>query len=201
MNIWNINSLLLFLIFFIPGFISITIYDLLVPTKRRDYSKAWFEAVAYSSIHYAALSWLIIIIQSPNFIANHKVIYIILVLLIMFILPAFWPIVFYHLHRFRPFLKFMRHPCPTSWDYIFSKKESFWIIVHLKDGRKIGGIYDTESFASSYPNEEQIYLEEAWEINNEGIFIKPIKRSKGILIFGKDILALEFFKQQEVQNA
>jgi len=31
------NALFLFVIFFIPGFVSLKIYDLLVPGERRDF--------------------------------------------------------------------------------------------------------------------------------------------------------------------
>ncbi len=68
------------------------------------------------------------------------------------------------------------------------------MIVHLKDGRKIGGKYDENSFASSSPAEEQIYLEEVWRLDKKGAFIEPTERSKGMIIFKEEILSVEFFK-------
>jgi len=38
MDIWNADKLALFPIFFLPGFISIKIYDLLVPGEPRDFT-------------------------------------------------------------------------------------------------------------------------------------------------------------------
>jgi hypothetical protein len=52
------------------------------------------------------------------------------------------------------------HPIGKPWDYVFSKKEKYWIIVTLKNGKKIGGKHSENSFSSSSPNENQIYLEE-----------------------------------------
>jgi len=43
MDIWQIDKLVLFLVFFIPGFISIRVYDSLVPSERRDLSKSLFD--------------------------------------------------------------------------------------------------------------------------------------------------------------
>lgn len=54
-KIFEGNSLLLFLIFFIPGFVSFKIYDLLVPGERRDFSKSAFDAIAYSALNFAIL--------------------------------------------------------------------------------------------------------------------------------------------------
>ena len=194
MNIWQIDKLLLFLIFFIPGFISIKIYSLLVAGEKRDFSKDLLEVVGYSSLNFAALSWLIVIINSDNFYNQHKFWYLFCIVIIIFIMPLLWPFIFLKISNWKPIAKYIVHPIQKPWDYIFGKKNSFWIIVHLKDGRKIGGRFDTDSFASSYPAEEQIYLEEVWKLDKEGAFVEPIKRSRGIVIFNKEIIAVEFFE-------
>jgi len=192
-DIFAIDKLRLFFIFFIPGFISMKIYSLLVATERRDFSKDLLEAIAYSAINFAALSWLIFSINSDSFYSNHKVWYYFFTFIIMFIVPMIWPFVFLKLVSLRFIAKYIIHPILKPWDYVFGKKESYWTIVHLKNGRKIGGVYDTKSFASSYPAKEQIYLEQVWELDKKGAFIKPIDRSKGIVIMGDDITAVEFF--------
>ena len=40
----NERNLALFLVYFIPGFISLKIYDLLVPSACRDFSNSLFDA-------------------------------------------------------------------------------------------------------------------------------------------------------------
>ncbi|MBS1258964.1 MAG: hypothetical protein MAG551_02028 [Candidatus Scalindua arabica] len=194
MNIWQIDKLALFLTFFIPGFISIKIYDLLVPSELRNFPKTLFEAIGYSALNFAALSWLIYLIHSGNFYSNHGFWYFVFLFIIMFLAPISWPFLFIKLSLWKPVAKYIIHPIHKPWDYVFGKKESFWIIVHLKDGRKIGGKFDTNSFASSYPAEEQIYLEEVWKLKENGGFVEPIDRSQGILISSKEILSIEFFK-------
>lgn len=194
MDIWQTDKLVLFLIFFIPGFISVKIYDLLVPSAERDFSKSLFEVIGYSCLNFAALSWLIILIHSGNFHNEHKIQYFMLLFCIIFIVPVLWPFAFLKLSSCKIIAKHILHPIRKPWDYVFGKKESSWIIVHLKDGRRIGGKFDTSSFASSYPAEEQIYLEEVWHLNEKGEFIKPIERSKGIIILGGEVLSVEFFK-------
>ena len=194
MDIWQVDKLALFLIFFIPGFISIKIYDLLVPGEKRDFTKSLFEVIGYSALNFAAFSWLIIIIHAKELYDLQPKLYFMVLFLILFIAPILWPIIVLRLLTWKPIAKFVIHPIQKPWDYIFGKKESFWMIVHLKDGRKIGGRYDTNSFASSYPADEQIYLEEVWKLDEKGKFIETIDRTKGILILSKDISSIELFQ-------
>lgn len=194
MNVWQIDRLVLFLIFLIPGFISTKVYDLLIPGERRDLSKSLFEVVAYSAINFALLSWLIILIHSRGFYGDHPALYFSSLLLILFIFPAVWPLLYLKVSSWNIIAKRFIHPIPKPWDYVFGKRQSFWVIVHLKDKRRIGGRFDTNSFASSYPAKEQIYLEEVWELGEKGNFVEPIERSKGIVILGEEIMAIEFFE-------
>ena len=194
MDIWQIDKLVLFLVFFIPGFISIKIYNLLYPSEQKDFSKFLLEAIGYSSLNFAVLSWLIILIHSGNFYGNHKTWYFIFLFLIICIIPVLWPIFFFKLSNWKFVANYIMNPIQKPWDYIFRKKEAFWVIIHLKDERKIGGKYDKNSFSSSYPSGEQIYLEEVWKLDEDGKFIEPIERSKGIIVLGEEILAIEFFK-------
>jgi len=194
MDIWNIDNLVLFLIFFIPGFISIKVYDLFIPGEKRDFTKSLFEVMGFSAINFAALSWLIILIHSDNFYSVHKLFYFLLLFIILFIVPIIWPLVFLKLSSWPPIAKKIIHPISKPWDYVFGKRDCYWVIVHLRNGKKIGGKYDSNSFSSSYSAEEQIYLEEVWHLNENGAFIEPVDRSAGILILGKDISSLELFK-------
>lgn len=194
MDFLQIDKLILFLIFFIPGFISIKIYDLLVPSERRDYSKSLFEVISFSAINFAALSWLIIFIHSDNFYTTHIKLYFFSIFLILFIAPILWPLLILKLFSWKPIAKLIVHPIQKPWDYVFGKRRPYWLIVHLKDGRKIGGKFNYKSFASSNPAEEQIYLEEVWKLDDDGKFLGAVERTKGIIILSAEILSIEFFE-------
>jgi hypothetical protein len=60
MPAWTQDDLLLFLLFFVPGFISIKVYDLLVPSERRPFQNTLAEAIAYSAVNFAILLPVII---------------------------------------------------------------------------------------------------------------------------------------------
>ena len=57
MDIWEIDKALLFVVLFIPGFISIKVYELLIASEKRDFSTSIAEAIAYSAINFAILWW------------------------------------------------------------------------------------------------------------------------------------------------
>ena len=57
---WMQDKFLLFLLFFVPGFVSIKVFDLLVPDERRDFQSAVSEAIGYSALNFAVLAPLII---------------------------------------------------------------------------------------------------------------------------------------------
>ena len=85
------------------------------------------------------------------------------------------------------------HPIGRPWDYVFGQRKRNWIIVTLKDGARIGGRFDSKSFASSAPAPEQLFLEECWNINEDGGFEIARTDSGGILILGNEIKTVEFF--------
>jgi hypothetical protein len=193
MDVWQNDKLAMFIIFFVPGFISMKIYDLLVPGTPKDFSKALPEAIGYSALNFGLLSWLIFLILAGDFRTAYPGWYYASLFLILFITPIIWPVLFLKVVQWGPMANLVVHPVQKPWDWVFGKKEAYWVIVHLTDGRRIGGRYDIGSFASSYPSEEQIYLIETWELDEAGRFIKPVERSKGILILGREISTVEFF--------
>ena len=194
MEFFNIEVLYLIILFFIPGFISIKIYDLLIPTEKRDFSKSVLEVISYSCINFALLFWILILINQKNFYENSKFWYFGLTILVIFIFPMIWPIILKNLLTSKLLKGKIIHPTPKAWDYLFSLGEPFWVLIHLKNGDLIGGLYGENSFASSFPNEQDLYLEEVWIANENGEFIKKIEQTGGLLIKGQEIEFLEFFK-------
>ena len=77
-------------------------------------------------------------------------------------------------------------------------------IVHLKDSRRIGGLYSTNSFASSNPAQPEIYIEQVWALQEDGTFIEPVNLTEGFLVLGDEIVGIEFFRynqSQDIQHA
>jgi hypothetical protein len=86
-------------------------------------------------------------------------------------------------------------PNVRAWDEIFARRTECWVIVRLKDQRKIGGLFGPRSFASRGPASTEIYLEQVWQVDPDGGFTGNIVESTaGILIMGSEIWAIEFFR-------
>ncbi|MBH8599680.1 DUF6338 family protein [Thermoactinomyces sp. CICC 10523] len=51
----DIKSIALFFILFVPGFISMKVYDMLVPREERDYAKTIYAIIAYSVFNLALI--------------------------------------------------------------------------------------------------------------------------------------------------
>jgi len=193
MDIWDADKLILFIAFFVPGFITLKVWDLLVPGEVRYPSQSIIEAIAYSCINYALLSWLLILDVRLDLKSSAPVWHGVVIFVILFVAPIVLAFAYWSLRNTDLFLKHFRHPIPKPWDYVFGKQESFWVIVEFFDGTKIGGIYDVDSFSSSFPMEEQIYLQQVWEVNGDQ-FLRPVDRSEGVIIWGKYIRCLKFYK-------
>ncbi len=194
MDIWSTDKLVLFLIFFVPGFISMKVYDLMIPGSPREASKSLLDAVSYSTLNFAVLFWLIALIQTNDFYHRHFVLYALAVVAIMVVVPACWPFVYLKLASWGPITRHLTNPIQKPWDYVFGKRIPYWIIVHLKNGVRIGGRFGAKSYASSNPANEQIYLEEVWTLDQEGRFLKGVEGSRGIIVMQDEIRAVELFE-------
>jgi hypothetical protein len=66
------------------------------------------------------------------------------------------------------------------------------IRVKLRDGERVGGLFEPGSNASFYPEAQDLYLEQAWRLDRDGQFIEPMEGSAGLLVRREDIEVLEF---------
>lgn len=202
MDIWQADKLILFIAFVVPGFVSLKTYGLLVPSLRsNEVSQQLIDAIAYSSINYAILFWPIYEIEAHGFYATHPTGYILFYVLVLFIAPIVWPFLLKWIRTIEFFQNKFHHPTAKPWDYVFSQHKPFWVIVSLKDGKQIAGLYGGNSFASGAPFAEQLYLEEAWIMNEFGGFERRRVNTAGIIILSSEIATVELFNtDQGVDN-
>ena len=199
-DILQVDKLIVFLLFVVPGFISIKVYSLLVPSDGRNWSDSLVEAISYSCINFGVLFWLVVLINANGFVEKHPAWYYLLTFAILFVFPAIWPI----LGRSILHSKFLKgkvlHPTPKAWDYFFALGNPCWVLVHLKNGELIGGLYSSDSFSSSYPNIEDFYLQEVWKVDENGQFVEKVPGTAGMWIGKSDFDYLEFFTLGESES-
>lgn len=191
MDLWEIDKLALFIAFVIPGFISIKAYQLAFPGTERATSDQLVDAIAYSSINYALLIFPIISIESGTLKETCKFLYYLFYIIVLFVAPIIWVLIWKYLRTRNFFQRNAPHPTAKPWDYVFAQRKSYWVKVALKDGSIIAGRYSDNSFASSAPAPEQIYLEETWILNDKGGFERAKNNTAGVIILSSEISHIE----------
>lgn len=194
MNIWEINKLIIFIAFVIPGFISMKVYSIFIADTNKDISKQLIDTIAYSCINYAICLPLLIITINQELPKNHDFWFIFSSLYIILINPILLSLVWIKVRKLKIIKGNAIHPIGKPWDFVFSQEQPFWVKVTLKNGEVLGGKYSNKSFASSAPNEEQIYLEETWILSETGKFERPKNGTAGIIILASEISYVELRK-------
>ncbi|MCH9694149.1 MAG: hypothetical protein K0U72_06535 [Gammaproteobacteria bacterium] len=195
MDIWADDKLALFIAFVIPGFISLKVYELIEPGARQKTSEQLVDAVAYSCINYAILALPITAIESGDLYVGAPKLYYSFYLFVLLIFPVLLALAWRFLRTREFFQKNAPHPTGLPWDHVFSKRKSYWIRITLGNGKVIGGRYAHNSFASSAPSKEQLYLEEAWIIDDKGGFVRKKDRSAGVIVLASDISHIDLLEQ------
>jgi hypothetical protein len=78
-----------------------------------------------------------------------------------------------------------------SWDFAFSSHAPFFVRAKLKTGERVGGWFGNDSFASAYPEPQDVFLEEAWRLTEDGTPDEPVPGSRGLLLRQDDVELLE----------
>jgi len=189
----------LFLAFFIPGFVMSTVWGLMVPSDRTDFSKDLPRMIGYSVLHYAGTLWLVFVIPPgvPRLIAAYVVVLVV---------PALWPLLLVTVRdRERwtsritsgDLLNDLIKSSPRPWDDVlesFDASGGCWVRIRLKSGTWIGGALGKGSRYSTYPDDEQLYLCEEIEFNEAGDALDFVKHTKGVFVAGSEIEFMEFMR-------
>ncbi|MGL6225486.1 MAG: DUF6338 family protein [Thermoguttaceae bacterium] len=195
------HLVLLFVVISLPGLVSMHAYRLVLPHRDMDWKTAFQESIFWGSLNFAFAfplcyvltyflgkpEWLIFGVGPPVFLIG---------------LPAFWPWLFSKMLRWNIVKeKFVTNlPCPTAWDYYFGviRKECF-VLVHLKNGEKIGGFYGSTSYATSFPRNGDMYLEKTVKVDEGGYFQGYVEDTLGVLITKDEYKYIELFERPPQQ--
>jgi hypothetical protein len=197
MEILEGNKLLLFFAFVMPGFLALKAYQLKRPLPNASPAQQVVDATCYSFINYALLFGVTSIATRCGVDSRYLYRSVPFWILATTIFPVVWALVYDKLRTTQFSQRWLPHPAPDPWEYVFGGRNRYWIVATLKNGKKIGGRYGSASFASSAPAPEQLFLEEAWILNDQGGFKKPKRVSAGVMIWGSEISSMDFFKIED----
>ena len=197
MDIWNTDKLTLFIAFVVPGCISLKTYSLIFLRAPKEGSQQIVDAITYSCVNYALLALPIYWVERCNLKENYLGLYVTFYVCSIILMPAAWIFLLNQLRQTQIAQRYLLHPTSRPWDFAFSKRKNYWLIVTLKNGETFGGLFGPNSFVTSTPEPEQIYLEEVWHINENKGFDEPKKATAGMLLAGSDLQTIEFFNYGE----
>lgn len=110
MSNFSLDSIFLFIVFFFPGFISIKVYDQLIPSEKRNFSKSLYEVLAFSTINLALLSWLVYLNINNAWWDTFPGLFIISIIVLFFIFPIFLPVIYLWIIKMNFFANIVINP-------------------------------------------------------------------------------------------
>lgn len=189
----DITTAGLFLLLIFPGLISTTVYRLLMPARALDWGNAVIQGLFYSAVNFVLalpiLYWLVIghdpIREGGRYVAA--------AMLVLFVTPVLWPLVLRWIFKSKSVAQRIQIPYPTAWDAFFDQREPAFMLIHLSSGRLLGGYWGGNSYAGSFPNDGDIYLEAVYNIDEVGKFGQPIPDTRGVLLRKDQYAYIELF--------
>lgn len=91
------------------------------------------------------------------------------------------------------------HPTKSAWDRKFGHNmPGQWVLITLLDGSRVAGWMGLDSYASSDPEERDLYLQRIYSIDDEGNWQSDGKKS--VLISGGEVKTVEFWAVNMVDD-
>jgi hypothetical protein len=191
--------------FLMPGFIWSAVLSFILPRRSGQVEQRFLEFFTLSCVNNALWFWLFAYFYLTGYPTQRPKTFALFILLALFISPVVLGLISGHLAQHQYVALALRrlgfrtvHYIPTAWDWHFSRQEALWARVTLKDGSAISGYFGGQSFASSDPDERDIYLEEVYTQTTQGI--RRVERTRGCLISAEQISVIEFFRVEAQQR-
>ena len=206
----SINSLLIFLLFVVPGFVYQTMR---ISVRGRlpldlELSTRIVRAVVTSGIFglvYLAILGDVLIetARGTGDAVNHPRLGAVLALLGGIVGPAALALI--PAPNWKWFLAIQeRLPqvarydlTPTAWDKAFQSAEECFIRILTNDDRWIAGYYGSSSYATSFPEDHQLFLERAFEVEADGTIGSEFEGTSGVIINCTEIPLLQLLTPVE----
>jgi hypothetical protein len=190
---FDATSVGLFLLVVFPGLVSTTIYRLIMPARALDWGNALLQGLFYSAVNFVlGLPFLFWLTFGRDPLA-HPVRYSVAAILLLFITPIVWPLILVSIFKSKRLAKRIQIPYPTAWDFFFDQREAGFVLVHLSGGQLLGGYWGGNSYAGSFPNDGDIYLEAVYAVDAAGLFGDPMPNTRGVLLRKEQYSYVELF--------
>jgi hypothetical protein len=143
-------------------------------------------------------------VSSRTTYLDHPCIAALVLLALIFVIPALIAVCQHgfavkRLYPDLPWREYLRvyDPTPTAWDFAVNRVGPGYVRVLTKDGKWIGGYAGQSSYYTSYPEAREIFVERAWELDENGDFHEEISGTAGRWIQCSDAVLLEFVRPED----
>lgn len=200
MTLNSFDSVFYTLSFIVPGFILQSILSVFVPRKSVPTQISFIRFLTLSCFNYAFCSWLIYLIFQSEVFLTHPIRTALAWAYIILLSPILLGLISGYFSQ-KEFIRKIFfsiglnpiHVIPTAWDYKFSNiKEAVWLLVTLKDGSTVAGLFGAKSFASSETDERDLYIQDVFRIPDKGQW-ERVTNNAGIWVKGDQIKHIEFW--------
>ena len=189
-------------IFIVPGFVMAQIIDSINPKAKTEYGYHAIRCFYLSLIADISGCWIVCLLRNIKDSIPAQLYWIFLCSSMMLFSSVVAVLLgsLKHSQLWRRILSklgiYSSHTIPYAWDYAFEQKDFFYVYITLIDGAQIYGLYYFNSFASSEPDDRDIFLEKVFDVTTENDIVELKERinTKGMLTRGNQISSIEFLK-------
>lgn len=201
----SFSEILVLVLFIIPGFVLMRVKRLAYPTAESSTAGTVLDSLALSCVIYALASPLIYLGYLHRWYVTKPRLSAAIALLVLLILPATLGAAYVWFTktgrmRWLGVLLGFPHPDPTAWDYHFRKGRAYWVWLTFRNGKVMAGLFGQNSFASSFPQQRDLYIEKLLRLDEHGHVVELIEQSAGALVMMDEVERIQFFEIHEDKN-
>ncbi len=184
--------------FLVPGFDWSAVLAMRVPARMGSPQIRFLESLTLSCINHGLWSWVLFPVFKTGYLDQHPYLSGLFLFGITYVSPVILGLLSGMLQQKDAVARFLRwlglrtaHATPRAWDRHFARSEPCWVLVTLKDGSRVYGLFHRRSFAASDPEHRDLFLEAHFHPTDGGQWA-PVEDSGGVLIMAEEIAVVEF---------
>lgn len=190
----------LFVLVVFPGLVSINIYRLIMPSRMLGWANAMLLGMFYSVVNLILGLPILFILVFGRDPLQHPVRYFTAMVLVLLVAPVLWPVGVKAVFRSKRLARWIHIPYPTVWDFVFENRDPMFVLVHLKTGEVLAGFWGNDSYAGSFPNDGDIYLEAVYHLTETGELSEPVQNSRGVILRKSEYFYVELLSAPESES-
>jgi hypothetical protein len=202
-QITNLQTVLLFIAFVLPGTIFIFVFRLLFPQHEKELRTQIIEAISASLINFVILFPLIYYVLAENIVQTHLFLAWGILGFCFVIMPALWPGVLLIALRFFERHEWINILAKTGYDAALKDlKNGVYIIIVMLDDRPLVGWFGDDSFCSSYPAPGHLYVEQICEVDEQGRFSRKQQNGprRSLILAPKDYKYVMIVREEKEES-